>query len=581
MGLFANVRTLSGRAYTLRMRVNGRRARASLGRAVPPAATRARLIALVLTLLAVPGWVVPSGAEAAAGTQSDPRPLATNLEWFAEWNNWAFVDAFRMSSPWISGTPWRPDSPAIWNDGRPLDLDDRGWVRSLRPNQIARTTMLWGPLATRPAGHYVVLYDGRGQLGYGGSARLISSRRGRDVISVSSNQGIELQILRTNPNNYIRNIRVIMPGGIYADDPYTVVYDPDPNRTDYLSFEQHYSEIVFHPDFLSDLRGYQAVRFMNWMLTNVTRQRSWSDRPQMEDAHWTLEGPPLEVMIDLANRVGFDPWFNIPHQASNTYVRKFARMVRDLLRPDLTAYVEYSNEVWNTTFRQHAYAEAQGLRLGLDTDPFRAASLYYARRATQIFIIWEDVFGDPDRFIAVAGAKLWDAGYARTILDYGPLRAHSDVLAIGGYFGFEATWPENCSRVSAMTSREFGNYVRDELVPAALNRTRANAAVARERGIPLIVYEGGQHFTTNPCYGNRAKQRRVEALFDWINRSPRIKRIYLNFLRAESAAGVVLFTHYHTTGKWTADGRFGAREHFLQTRAEAPKYAALQIWMGQ
>jgi hypothetical protein len=539
------------------------------------------VIVLALTLVVVSGWVAPTAPEAAAATQGDAMPLATNLEWFAQWNAWAFVDAFRMSSPWISGRPWAPDRPAVWNDGRPLDLDENGWVRSLRSNQIARTTMLWGPLPTRPAGLYVVLYDGRGRLGYGGSAQLVSSRRGRDVIRVSSNQGIELQILRTNPNNYIRNIRVIMPGGIYADDPYTVVYDPDPGRDDYLSFEEHYSDIVFHPDFLSDLRGYEAVRFMNWMLTNVTRQHSWSDRPQMQDAHWTLEGPPLEVMIDLANRVGFDPWFNIPHRASNTYVRKFARMVRDLLRPDLTAYVEYSNEVWNTTFRQHAYARAQGLRLGLATDPFRAATLYYARRSAQIFIIWEDVFGDPDRFVAVVGAKAWDAGYARTILRYGPLRAHGDVLAIDGYFGFEATWSQNCNRVSAMTLREFGNYVRDDLVPNALSRTRANAAVARARGMPLIVYEGGQHFTTNSCNGNRSKQRKVEKLFDRFNRSPRIKLIYLNFLRAESAAGVTLFAHYHATGKWTSDGRFGARQHLLQTRAEAPKYAALQIWMGQ
>ena len=317
------------------------------------------------------------------------------------------------------------------------------------------------------------------------------------------------------------------------------------------------------------------------MRTNVTKQRSWRGRPQMDNAHWTLDGPPLEVIIDLANRVGFDPWFNIPHRASNTYVRRFAWMVKDRLRPDLTAYVEYSNEVWNTTFRQHAYAEAEGLRLGLDTNPFRAATLFYARRSAEIFVIWEDVFHDPDRFIAVAGAKEWDASYARTILDYGPLREHSDVLAIGGYFGFEATWSRNCNRVSAMTLREFGNYVRDELVPNAMNRTRANAAVAREIGMPLIVYEGGQHFTTNSCNGNRAKQRRVERLFDRFNRSGRIQRMYLNFLRAQRSEGVSLFAHYHSTGKWTADGRFGARQHLLQPRTEAPKWAALQTWMGQ
>ena len=83
-----------------------------------------------------------------------------------------------------------------------------------------------------------MLYEGHGELEYTAGAQLVSSSPGRDVIEVAADSGIELDIVATDTDDYIRNIRVIMPGGIYADDPYTTVYDPDPGRGDYLPFER-------------------------------------------------------------------------------------------------------------------------------------------------------------------------------------------------------------------------------------------------------------------------------------------------------------------------------------------------------
>ncbi len=58
-------------------------------------------------------------------------------------------------------------------------------------------------------------------------------------------------------------------------------------------------------------------------------------------------------------QVGFDPWFSMPYNANETYVRYFAQLVRDTLRPDVTVYVEYSNEVWHTGFLSGQYAQNQ------------------------------------------------------------------------------------------------------------------------------------------------------------------------------------------------------------------------------
>ena len=56
----------------------------------------------------------------------------------------------------------------------------------------------------------------------------------------------------------------------------------------------------------------------------------WVDRPMMADALWT-RGVPVEAMDELANRTGVDPWFNLPVNASDDYVRGFATYVRSRL----------------------------------------------------------------------------------------------------------------------------------------------------------------------------------------------------------------------------------------------------------
>ena len=441
--------------------------------------------------------------------------------------------------------------------------------------------MLWGPLPTRPAGLYVVLYDGRGELNYTAGAHLVSSSPGRDVIEVTADAGIELDIVATDPADYLRNIRVIMPGGIYPEDPYTVVYEPDPARTDYLPFEQHYQDIVFHPDFLDSLRGYGVVRFMNWMHTNNSTQVSWEDRPQITDARWTINGVPLEIIIDLANRTGFDPWLNLPHLADDHYIQQAAITTRDLLRPDLTPYIEYSNEVWNTTFAQHTYARTQGLALGLDTDPYRAALAYYAQRATTTFEIWEDTYPNPNDFTAVLGSKEWEPWVTQHLLDQPGTATHTDLIAIGGYFGFEANWPQNCDQIAAMNIDQFLTYIQNESLPKALQRTTGHATITQTHNIPLAIYEGGQHYTINTCNGNQTKQHHIETLFDQANRHPQMKTIYLNHITDTINAGATLYTHYTNTSKWTTTSRFGAREHLHQTRQQAPKYDAIKTLIEQ
>ena len=117
--------------------------------------------------------------------------------------------------------------------------------------------------------------------------------------------------------------------------------------------------------FLKRWRGCNTFRFMDWMDTNGSRQREWADRPKLEDATWSSKGVPVEVMVELCNRLKVNPWFCMPHQATDDYARQFAALVKRELDPTLRVHVEYSNEVWNGIFEQHRLAEEQARKLGL------------------------------------------------------------------------------------------------------------------------------------------------------------------------------------------------------------------------
>jgi hypothetical protein len=83
---------------------------------------------------------------------------------------------------------------------------------------------------------------------------------------------------------------------------------------------------------------------MDWQGTNEQTDVAWSDRKQI--GHRTyVDGVPIEHMILLANIVGADPWFCMPHTANDDYIRSFARLALDTLRDDLRVYIEHSNEV--------------------------------------------------------------------------------------------------------------------------------------------------------------------------------------------------------------------------------------------
>jgi hypothetical protein len=306
----------------------------------------------------------------------------------------------------------------------------------------------------------------------------------------------------------------------------------------------------------------------------------------MSYSTWTIaSGAPVEVMIALANLVGAHPWFNMPHQSDEAYAQNFAQMVKDRLDPALSVYVEDSNEVWNSQFAQYAYAVSQA---AAQTPPIDNIQ-YHALRSRTLAGIFKAALG-AQRVVAVLGAQAVNPWTAFHGLDYlkgrfGTAAVGIDAVAIAPYFGVVPT-PDQVLKYTAMTLDDFFAYVRTWVLPdSAKYASEYRLKVANTYGVHLIAYEGGQHMVGRLGAEGDAT---LNALFDALNRDPRMKQMYLDYLANWKQAGGELFVHFSDVSRYTKWGRWGALEYVGQPRVASPKFDAIQtfieqnsVWWGQ
>ena len=515
--------------------------------------------------------------------------LGTNLNGISDWSTeMPFLDAFKSARKWITQClPEEPDCRRPWNthESAQLDLDEYGWVRSLpapedAPEYTRVGTLMFRDVGSYPGGKYVVLYDGEGTIEYELDARKDESASisGRDIIEVNpSNKGIYLIITATDPHrtgNYIRNLHLV------------------PEK-----YEKNYETEIFNPKFFTKVSKFKTLRFMDWMSTNNSQQSEWQNRPKPESYSYSFRerGVPLEIMLELANRVEADPWFNMPHRARDDYIKNFAEIVRDNLNPSLPVYVEYSNEVWNADFSQGNWVEQQGItEWSNDRSNNEIKRInWYGKRTAQMCDIWKGVFGEQShRVICVLSSQAANSRTATEALDCplwreSPCLQHGiDVLAIAPYFGSYIGSHKNQSQVQNWTvDRLFqeiqqGGELNDSPPGGALQQAvewmKENFEVANKRDLPLVAYEGGQHLV---AHGGGENNRAITNLFMAANRDSRMYDVYLHYLDRWKTFGGTLFMHWLDIGKYSRWGSWGAWEHVEQE--SSPKYRALMTFKKQ
>ena len=357
-----------------------------------------------------------------------------------------------------------------------------------------------------------------------------------------------------------------------------------------IEYEETFEAEIFNPIFLERIQPFQALRFMDWMLTNNSEQSEWGDRPKVDDYTYTIKGAPLEVMLVLANRLGIDPWFCMPHQATDEYITNFATLVKEKLAPNRTVYVELSNEVWNGQFQQAHYASEQGKSRWGDRED--AYMQWYGMRTAQMAELWKQVFADQgDRLVTIMATQTVWLGLEDSALDcpqwvqegHNSCYQSVDAYAIAGYFSRNMTNSKNAATIKSWISSEPGggfgkaflHLQEGELLeaegyydslPGVLKLFQYHAEVAQQRSLKLIAYEGGQHLVSSD-------DEELTKFFIELNRQPMMGELYTQLLNQWKTVGGTLFMNYSDIGQPSRWGSWGVLEHIDQKNS--PKYDAL------
>jgi hypothetical protein len=552
--LNADVRDSSGAALPA-SRISWTSRNTAVALVSPAGLVRAGTLAASVTEASV--WIVASVGSiqdsarvvvAAAASAGAPR-MGINLDMVNDWSTeWPFTDLSRASRRWI---PQRVGAP--WGQGGTLALTADNYVASLEPGQFATTIVFTDPEGHQPGGEYVLLYQGSGELRFDANpgVTVLTSSPGRISVRLAPATPAFISLRSTDPSNPIRNISFVGAAN-----------------------EATFRTRPFNEDFLDVIRPFGVIRFMNWQATNYEPPFEWSRRSLPSYATWAGPwGVPVETMVALANEVGADAWFNIPHNATDDYVRQFATMVRDQLSSPHRVYVEYSNELWNGIFPQSRYAGDRGMALGLSADRFQAALRFQSQRSLEIFAIWRAVFGaDSARVLSVLASQAGNAWTAEQLLDWRSAREHTDALAIAPYFGGRFGGRDG-SAEAGMSETALLDALAQEIETTTRGMFESNARVAAAYGVKLTAYEGGQHLVSAdvlPQY-----QDAVTMLFTGVNRHPRMGELYRRYLELWYESGGDLFDAFVAVASWGRYGSWGALEYVHQDPATSPKYQAL------
>jgi Ca2+-binding RTX toxin-like protein len=557
------------------------RTRAAAAAPLTAAASTTRALTTPLALALAPALTTT------LTTAARPMAVGMNLEAIVDWSPaWTFTDAFQASRPWINqvfntatwGTSWDdPASPL-------LDVAPDGTIRSLRRwsengverRQQAATLMFRDIGGAYPAGRYVAEWDGNGEVRFDFDARVVSTSRSADghnraLLEVTpSDAGIALRIEATDPADPVRNIHLWMPD--YGAQSFTG-----------QRWQPGAAFSPFHPLFLERLAPFGALRFMGMQEANSSDITTWSQRRttsaarQSSGAQGTaseplVNGMSLEYMIELANALDADPWFNMPFQADDDFVRQFATTVRDRLEPGRKVYVEWANEVWNFGwgFEASQWVADKVRQEGLD--PHEGQWIVAGREARRDMDIWSQVFaGELDhtlvRVAAGWAAVDWVSNRIAEAMD-----GAFDAIAIAPYIT-----PTDAQRASYSATTSVDQVLADTRANIATSvswvgahRTLADAwSIKLGRPIELLAYEGGIHLD--------GRGDPYQNAFYAAGLTPQMGDIYRDYLQQIDQAGLDLYMDFQFTSQAGAApwGDFGKLHRMDAPLADAYRYNAV------
>lgn len=496
---------------------------------------------------------------------SQTRLVGTNLASITDYNEeFIFKDVFKASREWI---PFDASGTGSWDSGVTIPLRSDGYPieipydNGVNPPQAIRSLILWdmAPESFVPIGNFTLKSEGTGQirLKFGATGTFTSPGTYTFIPTAGS---ISVEILQSDVNDPVHNIEIILPG-----------------------FAANYQSAPFHPDYLNFIADFKVLRFMDLMRTNGSPVQTWADRTPVDYYTQTLPtGIAYEHIIELCNTAQKDPWICIPHQADDNYITQLAQLLKNNLNPGLTIYLEYSNEVWNSSFPQNGYAAVTGNALGYTGQPWEQAWKYTAKRSADIFYLFEQVFGvNSPRLVKIIASQAVNSWVTNFIISrfeeplYNPYGVSADAISIAPYFG-HGIGDEigNNGQIGTITVDEILDLLVNSMQTDAFDAITATLSVANMHGLDLNTYEGGQHLVAYTYQNNTTLTQKLKDA----NRNDRMEDIYCEYLDFwyNTVGDDGLFVNFSSQGSYSKYGSWGIKEYQGQPAIEAPKYRAFQ-----
>ena len=507
--------------------------------------------------------------------------VGMNLMNVNDWtHSWVFRDAFKLARSFTTRSVNTTTYDFGWNG--PPEMDADGWVTSLPADTINDSGETISYFADsilfseggNPAGTYRAEWSGEGEITFGAApieTGTTEDGRSYALLDVAEDQSLHIRINDTNPDDYIRDIQVFMPG-----------YEGQSLEME--NWQPGDDESPFHPLFLERLQPFDTLRFMQWQQVNEDDRdvltaadlRPATHANQGSTDRSSFNGVSVEYQVQLANDLGSNAYFNMPHQADDGYILAFAEYVRDNIHDDAQVFVEYSNEVWNYAFGFEANAWI-GEQQDLPENAGQSFMDVWAQEARRDFAIWSDVFtGQEDRLTRVAAGQQnnpWLTGQLLERMD-----GQFDAVSSTSYAGLGTA---NIDWIDETTTQDdIIDWVLENSVPYSLQTQAAHVEMAEQysaslgRDISFVTYEGGSHLD---AFGTP-----YQDLVHSVQDNPRFAEVYAALLNGMDQLGVDMHTQYvfTSTGQASPWGEFGVLHEMDTPLEDAHEYRALVDFMN-
>ena len=390
-------------------------------------------------------------------------------------------------------------------------------------------------------GAYTLRFQGTGQVRIRLSASTVGDYTEPDTdhtvsIPYANHNGIRVQIRQSDPDDPIRDIRLVPPG---------------------QSVEAVY-ERPWSPLLVDRCRPFGVLRTMDTQQINGSKVSAWSHRRSPLASQTDANGVAPEFLAALANQTGSAIWICLPHLATLDYCRSFGELLIQQLKPCMAVYLEVSNEVWNGIFAQHHHYR----QIGRDnSEPY---TLSFARDATAKFNAFLEGFGDRSRVKRVAAWQHTNRGQTRELIQFfeelNPDDGGYDVISTAPYFGHRFSGGATEADLAAFLPGEFDRLF-DGVIPGIRNEAQQRLG----RPIELAAYECGQHLV-GLQYTDLQRSELMRAAY----------RVYLDRMQADGYDLAVLYT---LNGRPHSSGDWGLLDSLADEPRAAAKFGGVLDWL--